>query len=170
MTQIYFDFFIQSCSLPHVEKLHTDSMNQIIPFTFGLLLGLCLSLLCIYSGNVLSVNTKLKSNENLLTTSLSLYNDTLADKLFNEVRILCWIMTTPENHKTKAIYVKKTWGKRCNKLLFMSTKVDMELGSIALPVKEGRNTLWDKTKTAFQYVYKHHFADADWFLKADDDR
>lgn len=148
-------------------------MNQFFPFLFGLLLGLCLSLMIFYPqklGNALSVNIKAKLNKNLLTTSLSLYNETVVDKLFDEVRILCWIMTTPENHKKKAIYVKKTWGKRCNKLLFMSTKADLELGAVALPVKEGRNTLWDKTKSAFQYVYKHHIDDADWFLKADDDK
>lgn len=119
---------------------------------------------------MLSVNAnKLKSGDKIMPF-VNLYNETLADKLFNEVKILCWIMTSPDNHKNKAIYVKKTWGKRCNKLLFMSTKPDAELETVSLPVKEGRNTLWDKTKSAFQYVYKNHINDADWFLKADDDK
>ena len=43
------------------------------------------------------------------------------------------------------------------------------MGAIALPVGEGRQHLWQKTKESFKYVYKHHFAEGDWFLKADDD-
>jgi glycoprotein-N-acetylgalactosamine 3-beta-galactosyltransferase len=96
-------------------------------------------------------------------------NTSIAQQLYKEVKILCWIMTNPSNHKKKAIHVKKTWGKRCNKLLFMSSKEDPDLESVALPVKEGRNNLWAKTKEAFKYVYQHHLDEADWILKADDD-
>ena len=41
-------------------------------------------------------------------------SDVVAKQLFDKVRVLCWVMTNPSNHDTKAKHVKATWGKRCN--------------------------------------------------------
>ena len=95
--------------------------------------------------------------------------DEIAKALSEKVRVLCWVMTSPSNIVTKARHIKVTWGRRCNKLVFMSSEPEPTLPAIGLPVIEGRNSLWGKTKEAFRYIYNNHMDDADWFLKADDD-
>jgi hypothetical protein len=89
--------------------------------------------------------------------------------LESEVRILCWVLTHPLNHKNKATTVKNTWGKRCNKLVFISTRPDDDLGVLLVNVTEDRVNLWGKTRHGLQKVYEKYGNDYDWFLKADDD-
>ncbi|XP_053205919.1 glycoprotein-N-acetylgalactosamine 3-beta-galactosyltransferase 1-like [Panonychus citri] len=78
-------------------------------------------------------------------------------------------MTNPKNYQSKARHIKATWGKRCNKLLFMSSTYDSTLPTVKLDVEEGRDQLWAKTREAFRYIYNNHLNEADWFMKADDD-
>jgi len=99
------------------------------------------------------------------TPELSAYLDQPESSLFSSVRVLCWVMTEPQNHETKARHVKDTWGRSCNKLVFMSSKEDPSLPAVSLQAEEGRDNL----KQAHLYLYKNHFDDANWFLKADDD-
>ncbi|CAB3359216.1 Hypothetical predicted protein [Cloeon dipterum] len=40
-------------------------------------------------------------------------------KLFEEVRILCWVCTSA-NTANRSVHVKATWGRRCNKIIFIS--------------------------------------------------
>lgn len=99
-----------------------------------------------------------------------IYNDTLAKLMYDKVKVLCMVMTYPENHKTKAIHVKNLWGKRCNKIVFMSSEIDLQLDTVALPIENTRAALWNKTKASFRYLYDHFIDDFDWFVKADDDK
>ncbi|XP_065206591.1 glycoprotein-N-acetylgalactosamine 3-beta-galactosyltransferase 1-like isoform X1 [Planococcus citri] len=123
-----------------------------------------------------SHNDKLHHHESL-TFALKNHDDSqhledeasVANMLKEKVRVLCWVLTNPDNHKKKAIHVKATWGKRCNTLLFMSSALDEELPTIALPVGEGRHNLWGKTKEAFKHIYQHYSGSYDWVIKADDD-
>lgn len=93
----------------------------------------------------------------------------IAQDLAKKVRVLCWVMTSPENHKTRAIHVQATWGKRCDKLLFVSEQTDASLPVLKVSVDHGREHLTAKTMTAFDHIFEDHFDEADWFMKADDD-
>ncbi|XP_042874573.1 glycoprotein-N-acetylgalactosamine 3-beta-galactosyltransferase 1-like [Penaeus japonicus] len=89
--------------------------------------------------------------------------------VLRNVRVLCWVLMCPSKHNVTAVHVKATWGKRCDKLIFMSNEEDPELGAVNLHVPEGFYKLWIKTRSAFKYLYNHHLDEYDWFLKADDD-
>lgn len=110
----------------------------------------------------------------LLNNSKPTFNsyleEKLAHKLFNSVKILCVVTTTPENHKTKAIFIKNTWGNKCNKLLFVTSEKDSELETIIVNLPESRNYLRQKTRAAFLYAHDKYLLKFDWILKADDDR
>lgn len=97
------------------------------------------------------------------------YDTILADELYNDIKIVCLVLTQPKNHKTKALHVKNTWGSNCNELIFISSENDTDLRVLIFPHTESRKILWGKVKAGFEYAYNHHFNDADWFLKADDD-
>ncbi|XP_017134547.1 glycoprotein-N-acetylgalactosamine 3-beta-galactosyltransferase 1 isoform X1 [Drosophila miranda] len=98
-----------------------------------------------------------------------LSNETLAEQLRREVRVLCWVLTTPKYHKSRAVHVMRTWGKRCNQIYFMTSEPDDELPTIVLNKSDKYEVLWGKTKEAFTHIYEHMRDEADWFMKADDD-
>lgn len=83
---------------------------------------------------------------------MSIYLDsTVADQLYRTVRVYCWVMTQPQHHKTHAQAVRSTWGKRCNKLVFISSANDTALPAVDAEVPEGRQHLWGKTRAGFRY-------------------
>ncbi|CAG0922497.1 unnamed protein product, partial [Notodromas monacha] len=54
-------------------------------------------------------------------------------------------------------------------LFLFLVPLDESLPAVNLHIPEGRNELWNKTRTAFKYVYENYYDAADWFMKADDD-
>lgn len=89
--------------------------------------------------------------------------------LTGRARILCWVLTTPATLPTKGDAVNRTWLRRCDVGLFMSSAPHDDPAVINISPQEGRQHLTTKTMQAFKYAYDHHFHDSEWFVKADDD-
>lgn len=93
----------------------------------------------------------------------------VAEKLEQKVRILCYVMTDSTKHKSHAAHVKATWGKRCNKLVFISNLTDETLPSVDIPeMNYTREKYWIKTRDTLRYIYYTYYNHFEWFLKADD--
>ncbi|XP_066250492.1 glycoprotein-N-acetylgalactosamine 3-beta-galactosyltransferase 1-like isoform X3 [Euwallacea similis] len=99
----------------------------------------------------------------------NMINTSLADQLFEDIRIICLVLTKPSDHFIKAIHIKSTWGKRCTKLIFASTQEEPVLPAIKFNIPEDRAHLWGKTKAALKYIYENYQGQYDWVYKADDD-
>ncbi|ALC43496.1 CG34057 [Drosophila busckii] len=134
------------------------------------------NLLCLVLG--LIVGIQLTEFWNYVTYTTVEYESTavvanaetsLSEWLHRETRVLCLVLTMPAMHKLKAAHVKASWGARCNKLIFLSSEDDPELGAVNLNVTESREHLYAKVRAGLAYAYEHYIEDYDWFLKADDD-
>lgn len=146
--------------------------KEIFYFSFGFSLSLLfvlIPLLAYKKSSYVFQHKLLSLRVKSLLKSLATYDETLSSTLFSEVKVFCFVLTQARNHKTKAIHVKKTWGRKCSKLLFVSSQPDDQLDVIILPNEESREVFWNKTSAGFRHAYKHHINDFDWFLKADDD-
>ncbi len=49
----------------------------------------------------------------------------------SNVKVLCWVNTYDKNHD-RARSIKATWGKRCDKIVFMSNVEDLSLPTVPI--------------------------------------
>ena len=81
-------------------------------------------------------------------------NRTTADKLCQEVRLFCVVMISEDSLRRSGRVITETWAGHCNNSMFM----------IERDVNKGRGSAVE----TFDYIYKHHYKDADWFLVVSD--
>lgn len=169
-------------------------------FLFGFLIGFFICL--IFTSDCLSFNksetftsfniTRSYNQEFSIGKNFSLGSDQFFKKIINFYdkknkcdygpkgpRILCAVFTYEKNHKTKAVSVDKTWGKRCDKTIFLTnfaSETIPELNStdqgpnfVNLNKTSDYSKLTIKTIETLLYVYKNLIDEFDWVLKADDD-
>ena len=86
-----------------------------------------------------------------------------------EPRLLCWILADPLLLDRKVIHQKQTWGKRCHKLLVMSSKQNDTFPTIGFNVTAGKQHMSLKVAGAWKYIHKHYLEDYDFFIKTDPD-
>lgn len=85
-------------------------------------------------------------------------------------RLFCWVLTMPENLSTRTRYIRATWGKRCDKTVYFSSKEDENFPTVGLNTGDGKHHFQaQKAIAAWKYVQQHHLNDYDFFYKADDD-
>lgn len=98
--------------------------------------------------------------------------------LAKNLKLLCMVLTTAQgSHLTKTLAIEKTWGSRCDRLIFLikgdktqEIKVSEteSILEIQLP-EESRSQLWVKIRAAMEFIYNRYLDKYDWFYKADDD-
>ncbi|CAG7722159.1 unnamed protein product [Allacma fusca] len=127
----------------------TSTINRVDPFLMGILFGFCLTLI-IKIGSLKEPSRDFYQYENTSLAKITIVNETvdrksspkplpqesttldteitelkinstIASMLEKEVRIVCWIMTRPADVTEKLAAIKTTWGKRCTKLLILSS-------------------------------------------------
>ncbi|OQR80823.1 glycoprotein-N-acetylgalactosamine 3-beta-galactosyltransferase [Achlya hypogyna] len=85
------------------------------------------------------------------------------------LRILCWVNTYEKTHD-RARAIKETWGKHCDKLLFMSNVEDVDIPTVRVVAPPTHEHLWQKHRFVVRLLAREYDASSyDWIFKCDDD-
>ncbi|EGZ22312.1 hypothetical protein PHYSODRAFT_557956 [Phytophthora sojae] len=87
-----------------------------------------------------------------------------------KTRVLCWVNTYHANHAKRLHAIKRTWGRKCDKLVFMSDEEDLSVPTVHIVAPPLHETLWQKHREIVRLLVREyseqHF---DWVFKCDDD-
>lgn len=87
-----------------------------------------------------------------------------------KARILCWVNTYHKNHDSRIDAIKRTWGKKCDKILFMSDQEDIVYKTVRVHAPPFHKMSWQKHREAVRAILREiDERDFDWIYKCDDD-
>lgn len=139
-----------------------------------LLLALCL-LLCVLTAPALAAESarraqlieRLGSNVHALQL---VRVQPLSAAEQRRVRVLCWVNTFHANHEARVRAIQRTWGSRCDKILFMSDVEDLTIPTVRITAPPLHETLWQKHREIVLLLAREfHDGAFDWVFKCDDD-
>ncbi|KAI9992947.1 hypothetical protein PInf_014889 [Phytophthora infestans] len=85
-------------------------------------------------------------------------------------RVLCWVNTYHANHDKRLHAIKRTWGRKCDKLLFMSDIEDLSVPTVEIVAPPRHEMLWQKHREIVRLLVREYSEDQfDWVFKCDDD-
>lgn len=86
-------------------------------------------------------------------------------------RILCMSYTLSKFHPTAVKDIRQTWGRKCDGYIAMSDKTDPMVPSIDIKHTgpESYDNMWQKVRSIWKYVHKHHVKEYDYFILGGDD-
>ncbi|CAH0474185.1 unnamed protein product [Peronospora belbahrii] len=88
----------------------------------------------------------------------------------SKLRVLCWVSTYHTNHEKRLHAIKQTWGKKCDKLLFMSNVEDLSIPTVQIVAPPLHEMLWQKHREIVQLLVREYDEEEfDWVFKCDDD-
>lgn len=86
-------------------------------------------------------------------------------------RILCFSYTMASAHDNAVKNVRMTWAQKCDGYLAMSTLTDPEIPAIDIKHQgpESYDNMWQKLRSIWLYIHKHHLHEYDYFVSGGDD-
>lgn len=108
-----------------VSKLNAEN-------TFIFLTGICCGYILFVLFTEKIVDPKKYGQIQLVSKIVEMNSSSQSVESVKKIRILCFLNTMPESYSKKAVHIRNTWHKHCDKLLFVSTLMDMNLGALGL--------------------------------------
>ncbi|XP_035688944.1 C1GALT1-specific chaperone 1-like isoform X2 [Branchiostoma floridae] len=93
--------------------------------------------------------------------------DAMEDKL-SRTRVLCLVISSPKGRSNRE-HISSTWGRHCEKLLFVHNKKEEDLPTLVLDQKDSEvNKNWMSHKIMFEKVFTEYEEKYDWFFVIED--